>query len=766
MLTRTRAIPCAFLLILFLAGFVQGAQQGIPVRAIEIRGNRIIEEATIRHQIRTKVGTPFSPFLVRKDIANIYTIGYIDDIRVESEPFEGGIRLIYWVREKPWIKGIIFEGNEEIKDDTLKEKLGVKEKTFLDKGAIAQGITALMQHYYGEGFYLAAIDHRIEEVEEGWVNLHVVIQEGKKVRIRRVVFSGNEHFSDRTLRKQVITRPHGLFSFLTKKGFLNRDVLEEDRIRLQNFYLDRGFIHCRVSSPTVEFDEHRRYLTITFPIEEGERYTVKEVSVAGNNILTTEALQEMLLVKPGDVYSRSEISRDITRITDAYGEKGYLTSEVFPGIAEDTSARTVSVAYKIREGSPSFLRWIDISGNTKTRDKVIRREMLAKEGDLLDTGRMRESYRRIRTLGFFEEMDLKTTPTRVENQFDLEITVAERLTGQISLGAGYSSEEHVVGTFEITQGNLFGRGQRLSASAEMGGERQTYNISFTEPYFMDKPLLTGFRLYYDIKEYDRYTRSSRGGDVHFGFPLPLNFRYYTEYTYEKVNIYDIEPAILEKRHMGEDLTLFERSLLDAEGLTYSSSLLVAFSRDTRDDRFRPTSGSMNRLAFKYAGGFLGGDNWFYTANMDSGWYAPLPWWKFVLALHGNLAYASGHGDRDLPVFERLYCGGTNTVRGYQQRSIGPLDWDGNPTGGNKRAVFNLEVHFPIYEAMGGLVFFDAGNVFDEETHLFAHSLRMSVGMGMRIFTPIGPMRLDWGHKLLRRPDETAADWHFAIGTYF
>jgi len=766
MLTRTRAIPCACFLILFLAGFLEGAQQGIPVRAIEIRGNRIIEEATIRHQIRSKVGEPFSPFLVRKDIAGIYTIGYIEDVRVESEPFEGGIRLIYWIRERPWIKGIIFEGNKEIKVDTLKEKLGIKEKTFLDKGAVTQGITTLMQHYQGEGFYLAAIDYRIEDVDAGWVNLHIVIHEGEKVKIRRVVFSGNEHFSARTLRKQITTRPRGMFSFLTKKGFLNRDVLEDDRQRLQNFYLDRGFIHCQVSSPTVEFDAHRLYLAVIFPINEGERYTVKEVSVTGSNILTSETLRGMLQVKPGDVYSRSEISRDITRITDTYGEKGYLTSEVFPAIAEDPAARSVSVTYKIREGSPSFLRWIDISGNTKSRDKVIRREMLVQEGDLLDTRRMRESYRRIRTLGFFEEMDLKTAPTRVENQFDLDITVAERLTGQISLGAGYSSEEHVVGTFEITQGNLFGRGQRLSASAELGGERQTYNISFTEPYFMDKPLLTGFRLYYDIKEYDRYTSSSRGGDVHFGFPLPKDFRYYTEYTYEKVNIYDIDEDILFKRDTGEELTLFEESLLDAEGLTYSSSLLVAFSRDTRDDRFRPTSGSMNRLSFKYAGGFLGGDNWFYTANLDSGWYAPVPWWKFVLALHGHIAYAGGHGGRDLPVFERLYCGGTNTVRGYQQRSIGPMDRDGNPTGGNKRAVFNLEVHFPIYEAMGGLIFFDAGNVFDEEAHLFAHSLRMSAGMGMRIFTPIGPMRLDWGYKLLRRANETGADWHFAIGTYF
>jgi outer membrane protein insertion porin family len=325
-----------------------------------------------------------------------------------------------------------------------------------------------------------------------------------------------------------------------------------------------------------------------------------------------------------------------------------------------------------------------------------------------------------------------------------------------------------VGTFEITQGNLFGRGQRLSASAELGGERQTYNISFTEPYVMDKPLLMGFRIYYDIKEYDRYTRSSRGGNLHMGFPLPKNFRFYSDYNYEKVNIYDIDSAIEEKKAIGEDLTQFEESLLEAEekGQTRSSSLLVAFSRDTRDDRFRPTTGSMNRLSFKYAGGFLLGDNYFYTTNIDSGWYFPLPWWKFVLALHGNIAYASGHSGRELPVFERLYCGGTNTVRGYRQRGIGPKDSEDNPTGGNKRVVFNLETHFPVYEAMSGLVFFDAGNVYDEDNHLFSHSLRMSIGMGIRIYTPIGPMRLDWGYKLMRRLDESAADWHFAIGTYF
>jgi outer membrane protein insertion porin family len=377
---------------------------------------------------------------------------------------------------------------------------------------------------------------------------------------------------------------------------------------------------------------------------------------------------------------------------------------------------------------------------------------------------MRESYRRIRNLGFFENLDIQTIPTSRENQFDLDFNVEERLTGQVSLGAGYSSEDHLVGTFEITQGNLFGRGQRLSASAELGGERQTYNISFTEPYIMDKPLMVGFSIYYDIKEYDQYTRSSRGGDIHMGFPLPKNFRFYADYNYEKVKIYDID--VYDPNHPNP----FEESLVEAEdeSPTRTSSILIAFSRDTRDDRFRPTTGSMNRLSFKYAGGFLLGDNNFYTTNLDSGWYFPLPWWKFVLALHGNMAYASGHSGDPLPVFERLYCGGTNTVRGYKQRGIGPMDEAKNPTGGNKRVVFNLETHFPIYEAMSGLIFFDAGNVYEENDDLFSHSLRMSVGIGMRIYTPIGPMRLDWGYKLLRREelDESPSDWHFAIGTYF
>ncbi|MGA1842285.1 MAG: outer membrane protein assembly factor BamA [bacterium] len=760
MVTRKRAIIYAFLLILFSVCSVEGAQESILIKAIAIQGNRIIEEATIRHQIRSRVGDPFTPFSVRQDIANIYKIGYIEDIQVESEPFEGGIKLIYKIKEKPWIRSITFEGNKKIKTDTLKEKIDLKEKTFLDKGAISQNITKLIQHYQSEGFYLAAIDYRLEDIEKGWVNLHFIIEEGKKVKIRRIVFEGNKHFKARILKKQIITRPYGFFSFISKKGFLNREVLEEDRIRIENFYLDRGFIHCDVSSPLVELDKERKHLTIQFSIQEGDLYKVKDISITGNLIFSTEKFLKMIKVKSGDVYSRTEISRDLTRITDVYGERGYLTSDVFPVISEDPDAKSISVNYKIKEGEPSYLRWINITGNTKTREKVVRREMLVKEGDLLDTKRMRESYRRIRNLGFFENLDIQTIPTSQENQFDLDLNVEERLTGQVSLGAGYSSEDHLVGTFEITQGNLFGRGQRLSASAELGGERQTYNISFTEPYVMDKPLLMGFSIYYDIKEYDQYTRSSRGGDLQTGFQLPKNFRFYTDYNYEKVNIYDVD--------VDDPNTPYAKSLLEAEenSPTRSSSILLALSRDTRDDRFRPTTGSMNRLSFKYAGGFLLGDNYFYTTNLDTGWYFPLPWWKFVLALHGNIAYASGHSGRDLPVFERLYCGGTNTVRGYRQRGIGPKDSYDNPTGGNKRVVFNLETHFPIYEAMSGLVFFDAGNVYEEEDYLFSHSLRMSVGMGMRIYTPIGPMRLDWGYKLMRRVGESASDWHFAIGTYF
>ena len=766
MVTRKRAIFYSCLLILLLAGFVESAQERIIVKSIEIHGNRVIEEATIRHQIKSRVGDPFTPSQVRQDILNIYKIGYIEDVRVESESFAGGIKLIYQIKEKPWIKRIVFEGNKAIKTQTLKDKIDLKEKTFLDRGEVKQNLAKLDQYYQGEGFYLVALDYRLEEVEAGWVDLHIVIQEGKKVKINRITFSGNEHFNARTLRKQIMTKTYGLFSFLSKKGFLNREVLENDRIRLQNFYMDVGFIHCLVSEPQVELDQDKKHLTLRFFIQEGDLFTVQEVLMTDNLILSTEDLQKIIRVRAGDIYSRSEISRDLARITDAYGEKGYLTSEVFPIISEDADNRTISVNYKIREGEPSYLRWINITGNTKTRDKVIRREMKIAEGDLLDTKSMRESYRRIRTLGFFDELDIQTIPTKADNQFDLDLIVAERLTGQISLGAGYSSEDHMIGTFEVTQGNLFGLGQRLSASAEMGGERQTYNLSFTEPYVFDKPLMAGFRLYYEIKEYDQYTRSSRGGDINFGFPLPKNFRIYTNYNYEKVNIYDIDDDIIAKGSTGENLSVFEESLLDAEGMTYSSSIMVAFSRDSRDDRFRPTSGSMNRLAFKYAGGLLGGDNWFYTISLDSGWHTSLPWWRFVLSLHGNMTYAGEHGGRDLPVFERLYCGGANTVRGYSHRGIGPTDKEGDPIGGNKRAVFNLEMHFPIYEAMSGLLFFDAGNVYDEEQEFFSRSLRMGAGFGMRIYTPIGPMRLDWGYKLLRRTGENAADWHFAIGTYF
>jgi len=382
MVTRKRAIFYTILLILFFISFVEGAQENIPVKAIVIRGNRVIEEATIRHQIKSREGEPFTPFRVRQDISNIYKIGYIEDIQVESETFEGGIKLTYLIKEKPWIKSIIFEGNKKVKTETLKEKIDLTEKAFLDKGAINQNLTKLIQYYQGEGFYLVAIDYSLEELEEGWVNLHFTIEEGKKVKIRRIVFFGNDHFKNRILKKQIATRTYGFFSFLSKKGFLNKEVLEEDRIRIQNFYLDRGFIHCQVSPPHVELDKDKKSLTLQFFIQEGDLYKVNEVSITGNLIFPTEELLKIIHVKYGDVYSRTEISRDLTRITDVYGEKGYLTSDVFPMISEDTVAKSISVNYKIKEGEPSYLRWINIIGNTKTRDKVVRREILIKEGDL------------------------------------------------------------------------------------------------------------------------------------------------------------------------------------------------------------------------------------------------------------------------------------------------------------------------------------------------------------------------------------------------
>lgn len=730
------------------------AQQPLTIYAIKVEGNRTIETATILNYIKTQAGDSFNPKELRRDLAAIYNTGFFRNITIDVTESEGQVRVTFIVLEKPSIKEIQISGYDEVSLDQIKENLAIEENTVLDEAAVAKSVQQIKKFYEEQGYYLASVEVETEDMSEHWVMLKFNITEGPEVRIRELSFEGNEAFSDDELRDVIETSEYGFFSWLTGKGYLNKEILNIDMERLLAHYYDNGYIDVQIGTPKIDLSEDKAKLYIKIPVNEGVKYRIGELEVEGNQLITTPKILQDLATKEGDVFSRTVFREDINLITEKYAGIGYLLTEVLPLTRTHPDTQLLDIVIKINEGKLTYANRVTISGNHKTRDRVIRRQLQFREGDVLTSQVIKRSQQQLTYLGFFETVDIKTKPTQVGNEMDVEVDLKERLTGSLSLGGGWSSVDRFMGNVGISQGNLFGRGQRLHLSSSFGETSQRYEIGFTEPWLFDIPLSVGFNIYYRTSgrtQYRDYQIDRQGGDVKLGYPLFEFVKGYLSYMYEDAKVYDITsdaPNIIKNR----------------EGVTSTSEVTLALVRDTRDNRWRPHRGSRNRVSVEYAGGLMGGDNHYVRYLGESSYHIPV-WWEFVLSLHGLIGYEAGHDSQEVPVEELFTVGGATTVRGFDRNSIGP-SVGGQVIGGDKELVFNAELHFPLVDPLAGLFFFDTGGAFAEEQDYDLDEMRMGAGVGIRFFSPMGPIRLDWGHKLDREEGEDSAKWHFAMGTYF
>ncbi len=722
---------------------------------IEVQGQRRIEEATILAQVKTKPGDGFTPAAIRQDIQAIYDTGFFKDVQVDVVGLEGKLKLTFIVTEKASLKEIEIVGADEVTEEKVREKLDFKLNTIVDQNDINRNIANIRKYYEESGFWLVEVTAEEEEVTPELVKLKFIITEGPEVQITQISFKGNDTFTDDELKDEMETSEwQFIISWFTSSGYLKRDELNQDLERLLDFYYNQGYIEAQIGEPDITLSDDKTKLYLEIPVIEGIQYKVKSVELAGNRLFTTSQLMEKVTLKPGGVFSRSQLRENIEQITQTYAKQGYLLTEVYPTTRRHPETEDLDLLVHINEGKLTYSRWIEIKGNENTRDKVIRRELKFAEGDILTSTALRRSYQRLNNLGFFQEVNLKTKPTEEENQLDIELKVKERPTGQFSVGAGWSSVDQLVGNLGISQGNLFGRGQRLSLSGTFGRKTTTYNLGFTEPWLFDTPLTAGFDLYYRTRrrlEFKDYNINRRGGRFSFSYPLREYARLYWGYMYEQVDVSEVS----------EDAPLIIRM---REGERNTSKVNLALGRDSRDNRLRPTRGSKHRLSFEWAGGPLGGDSYFTRIVGESGWHFPI-WWKFVLSIRGIIGYETSYNGREVPVEELFALGGDNSVRGFESWSIGP-SIDGEVIGGNKELIFNVELHFPLVDPLTGLIFFDTGGAFGEQESFRASGMREGAGIGVRFFTPVGPIRLDWGYKLDRQEDESKYEWHFAIGTYF
>ncbi|MBI4844212.1 MAG: outer membrane protein assembly factor BamA [Nitrospirae bacterium] len=722
------------------------------VRDIVIQGGKKIEKATVYSKLKSSVGEPFLESLVQEDIKAIYGIGYFDDVKVEIEEFEGGVRLIYNLKEKPSIAGIDFQGNKEYDADKLKEKISITIGAIANPSLISENAGKLLSFYQSEGYWNASVVQIIKEISEDSVALTFQIDEGKKVAIKEIAIEGNNAIPAKKIKKVMATKESWLFSFITGSGIYSKDVLRGDIERIRDLYNSEGYIYAVVSEPEVALNEEKTKLFIKIPVSEGEQYRTGDVRFSGNSVFDAGELSAGLKTTSGEIFNRSSLREDIDAIIERYMEKGYARADINPIIDVNSDRKTANITMAVNEGDVFSIGRIEISGNTKTRDKVIRREMRLDEGDTYNSKLLKRSYQRINNLNFFENVSIAPLPRAAEPLIDLHVKVEEKLTGMLSVGGGYSSVDKFMVMGEITQANLFGKGLYLKLKAELSSVRTNYNISLRDPWFMDKPISASASLYNDTYEYPDYDKKSTGGSIGFGKELSEYVGGNIVYNLETVEITDVVEGA-------------SSLITDQEGTSTTSSISPSVWRDTRDNYLDPTTGSRIALNTTVAG--LGGDNYFAKGVIDSGRYFPL-FWDTVLSLRGRFGYASGFNGEELPLYERFYVGGINSVRGLSFGEAGPRNPNGERIGGNKELIFNAELIFPIAKEakLKGVLFFDAGSAFENTENISVGKLRPTTGAGLRWNSPFGPIRLEWGFNLDQKPDETSSKIEFTMGGVF
>ena len=733
------------------------AFQDYLVADIAVAGNQRIKAETILNAVSIHKGQTVTPLQIDEAIQAIYRIGRFSDVAALVEVQNGAQVLVFQVKERPLVRTVRFEGNDEIAAERLQGVVTLKVPDIYNPYEVQRSIAALKAEYVKDGYYAAEIqaDSEINADNEALVTFK--INEGKLVRIKDLRFEGNTVFSKGDLLKAMDTQEKWIFSWLTGRGNYDEALLEQDLERIADLYFNQGYIRVKVRKPVLSLVDDNAHMLVLIQIDEGDQYRIGKLDAAGDLIDTKDALLNLLPLRPGDVFARDLLRRGIGNVTDRYADQGYAYANVAPLTRANDADKTIDLVIEIEQGPQVSVERINITGNAKTRDKVIRREIKIVEGELFNASALKRSKARINNLGFFEAVDLTTSEGSDPSLVNVDVNVKERSTGTFSLGAGYSSVDGFVGQGSVTQENFLGRGLKLNLAGSLGGDSTTYQIGLTDPYFMDKDLTLGFELYDTTREWDDFSRDATGGAIKLGMPVYDDYsRALFVYRYEQKEIYDVEPWA-------------DPDIKEEEGNSTLSSITSTFTRDTTDNRLDPSNGSVLEGSWELAG--LGGSEKFSKYIADYRRFWPLPWGGVVFSAHGQVGYVQELGGEDIPLDERFYLGGINTLRGFEPREVGPYDpqYD-DYTGGDTEAFANLELIFPLSKEIGlkGVTFFDVGNAWDSkggEYDVFTE-WRYSVGAGIRWLSPLGPLRVEWGYNLDPYEWEDNSRLDFMIGRFF
>lgn len=727
------------------------------IAEIKVQGNRRIDTGAIRRKISNLPGKDFNANTLRDDLKAVFAMGYFDDISISSEETSQGHVVTFSVIEKPVIGSVKFSGNDALDDSALREVIKIRTSSIISDLEVKESIANIKRLYREDGYFNCKVEIEQQATRKSRVDLTFIVEEGEKVHIKEIIFTGNRSFSASKIKKSITTSAKGWFSFLSDSGLLNREKLGQDASRITAFYHNNGFVGARVGEPEVV--QKNGWLYVYFNIEEGDRYTCGSIKLSGDLITDEKIILELIKVDQEEFFNRMVLRQDVLRITDYYAEKGYAFSEVSPKSLKNHAEKTVDLDFRINQGPLVRINRITIKGNTRTRDKVIRREIKLTEGGLFDAVKLKKSNKALTRIDFFEDVNISPEPGIDETLMDLVVEVKEKATGKFSIGAGYSSVDHATFMGEISENNLFGRGQRLAAKASLSSTSTKFNIDFTEPHIFDSKVLFGFSAYNWEREYDEYTKDSEGGSIRFGYPLWERWKGNIGYAYDDTNLTDIDLT-----------TPTSQAILDSRDYHVTSSVKFALSRDTRNRMYGASEGSRNLLTVEYAGGPLNGDNSFTKVEASTSWYFPV---TKNTTFHPKLTggYIAANSEGHLPVFEKFYLGGLSSIRSFEYGDISPVDPDpavDDKIGGDKMWYANIEYIFPLAKSQGlmGVIFYDIGNVYDIGETWQLGDYKHAAGAGFRWMSPIGPLRLEWAQNLDPVGDEDEKNWEFSIGGAF
>ena len=724
------------------------------VAQVVVSGNDRIETDAIKRVIQTQEDTVYLNKNIRKDIKSIYAMGYFDDVRATASDTLNGKVVTFEVKEKETVRHIGIRGNRRFDDEEIEGLLGTRTGAIVNVATLQRDVTEIENFYKQEGYHNVKAGYEMDPLPDNRANVDFVIEEGEKAFIRGISFTGNQAYDDDTLKGLMKTSEKGFFSWLTASGDLDRQTLEQDIAKIAAFYHNHGYIQARVGAPNITYEKDSIFVDIK--IEEGPQFSVGEVDIEGDLIHSKEDLIEGLKIRNEQVYNREVVREDLLSLADTYSDNGYAYADISPRINKDMEKHRADITYVINKGPLVYFEKIVITGNTKTRDKVIRRQLKVYEQELFSGKRLKRGTRDLYRLDYFEDVKVNTTQGSAKDKMILNIDVTEKPTGAFSFGGGYSSVDQLFAMASISQRNLFGRGQILNLRGQVGNRTSTYTFSFTEPWLFDIPLSAGIDLYNTETDYDTYDKDSLGGTLRFSYPFWDYTRIYLSYNYDDADI--------------EDLTEDASSAIrEFEGNNITHTVSTSLQRDSRDQIFNPTEGSDNALYIEHAGSPFGGDVGFTKYTADSKWYIPL-FWDTVGAVRGKIGFIHGDSVGKVPTWERFYLGGMGSVRGYDWRDISPRDPETNDEiGGNKMMQFNVEFLFPLVKKSGlrGVLFADAGNAFDNGEELRFGDLRQSIGYGFRWYSPIGPIRLEYGYILDDKEGQKGeGGWEFSMGMAF